>query len=66
MPIQGSAIAIVGGIITWVFIAEMDRDLERRGARFRRYLEENGFGVIGLGGDSLAEQTKSRTFKLDG
>ena len=61
----GSAFAIVGGIIAWVLIPDMERDLEGEDARFRRYLEENSFNTSGLGGGSMNEQAKSTTFKLD-
>ena len=33
--------------------------------RFRRYLEENGFNMSGVGRESGAEQVKNTTFKLD-
>lgn len=62
----GSAFAVVGGIIAWVLIPDMERDLEGEDVRFRRYLEENGFDTSTLGGDSLIEQMKSTTFKRDG
>ncbi|CAF9918041.1 MAG: hypothetical protein ALECFALPRED_000480 [Alectoria fallacina] len=61
----GSAFAIVGGMITWVFIPDMERDLEGEDVRFRRYLEDNGFDTSGLGGESLTKQARSTTFKLD-
>ena len=61
----GSAFAIVGGIIAWVFIPDIERDLEGEDVRFRRYLEENGFDTSGMGGESLTEQVKNTTFKLD-
>lgn len=61
----GSAFAIVGGIIAWVFIPDMERDLEGEDVKFRRYLEENGFDTSGLGGQSLTEEAKGTTFKLD-
>ena len=61
----GSAFAIVGGIIAWVFIPDMERDLEGEDVRFRRYLEENGFDTSELGGESWTEEVKGTTFKLD-
>lgn len=62
----GSAFAVVGGIIAWVLIPDMERDLEGEDVRFRRYLEENGFDTSTLGGESLIGQMKSTTFKRDG
>lgn len=61
----GSAFAVVGGIITWVFIPDMERSLEGEDVRFRRYLEENGFNTSELGGVSWTEEVKGTTFKLD-
>ena len=61
----GSAFAIVGGIIAWVFIPDMERDLEGEDVRFRRYLEEHGSDTNQLGGESWIEQVKGTTFKLD-
>ena len=37
----------------------------REDARFGSSLEDTAFDVIGLGGEYLAEQAKSTTFKLD-
>ena len=62
----GSAFAVVGGIITWVFIPDMERSLEGEDVRFKRYLEENGFNTGELGGVSWTEEVKGTTFKLDG
>ena len=61
-----SAFAIVGGVITWILVPDMERDMEGEDARFRQYLEENGYEKSALGGMSLTEQMKSTTLKLDG
>ena len=58
----GSAFAIVGGIIAWVFIPDMERELESEDIKFRRYLEDNGFDTSELGGESLVEQVKRTAF----
>ncbi|KAI5461005.1 major facilitator superfamily domain-containing protein [Mariannaea sp. PMI_226] len=39
----GAAFAAVGGIIAWFLIPDRERDLENEDARFRVYLEENGY-----------------------
>ncbi|OBT88790.1 hypothetical protein VE02_03123 [Pseudogymnoascus sp. 03VT05] len=39
----GAAFAIVGDLIAWFFIPDKERDLEAEDARFKAYLEENGF-----------------------
>lgn len=39
----GAAFAAVGGLIAWFLIPTMDEDLESEDARFRVYLEQNGF-----------------------
>lgn len=61
----GCAFAIVGGMIAWVVIPDVGRDLEGEDVRFRWYLEENGFATSGVGGEYLTEQVKDMTFKLD-
>lgn len=61
----GCAFAIVGGMIAWVVIPAIGRDLEGEDVRFRWYLEENGFDTSGVGGEYLTEQVKDMTFKLD-
>ena len=61
----GSAFAIVGGLIAWVLIPDMGRELESEDSRFRRYLEENGFDTSGLGGESLVGEVKGTAFKLE-
>lgn len=58
----GSAFAIVGGLIAWVFIPDKERDLESEDVRFRDYLEEKGFDTS-FYGESLVEQTKTTSFK---
>jgi MFS family permease len=59
----GSAFAIVGGIIAWVFIPDKERDLESEDVRFRAYLEAKGFDTS-FYGVSLEEETKSTAFKV--
>ena len=61
----GSAFAIVGGIIAWVLIPDMGRELESEDSRFRRYLEENGFDTSVLGGESLVGEVKGTAFELE-
>jgi hypothetical protein len=43
--LNGAAFAIVGGLIVWFFIPDKERDLEAEDARFKAYLEENGFDM---------------------
>ncbi|KAJ5948084.1 hypothetical protein N7466_001099 [Penicillium verhagenii] len=45
----GSAFTIVGGIIAWYLIPDMSRELETEDARFKAYLEENGYDVSEYG-----------------
>ncbi|OJJ54358.1 hypothetical protein ASPSYDRAFT_81990 [Aspergillus sydowii CBS 593.65] len=45
----GSAFTIVGGIIAWWLIPDMERELESEDVKFRAYLEENGYDAAGLG-----------------
>lgn len=59
----GAAFAAVGGIIAWTLIPNREKDLEGEDARFRAYLEENGFS--GDFGESLAQEIKSTNFKID-
>lgn len=61
----GSAFAIVGGIIAWVFIPDKERDLESEHVRFRTYLEERGYDTS-FYGESLVEQTRGTAFKIFG
>ncbi|CAK7205775.1 hypothetical protein SEUCBS139899_008554 [Sporothrix eucalyptigena] len=39
----GAAFAAVGGLIAWFLIPTMDKELESEDARFRAYLEQNGY-----------------------
>ncbi|BCS17216.1 uncharacterized protein APUU_10044S [Aspergillus puulaauensis] len=45
----GSAFTIVGGIIAWWLIPDMQRELESEDIKFRAYLEDNGYDAAGLG-----------------
>lgn len=62
MFLIGAAFAATGGIIAWTLIPDRERDLESEDARFRAYLEENGYG--GEFGESLAQEIKSTAFKV--
>ena len=53
----GSAFALVGGLIAWFLIPDMSRELETEDARFKAYLEENGYD-IGHYGESLQVDRK--------
>ena len=52
---------MVGGIISWVFIPDRDRELEGEDARFRAYLAEHGY--TGFFGESLEAEIKTTSFK---
>ncbi|OAA75087.1 Major facilitator superfamily domain, general substrate transporter [Akanthomyces lecanii RCEF 1005] len=44
----GAGFAMTGALITWFLVPDMERELESEDAKFRRYLEENGYhGVFG-------------------
>jgi hypothetical protein len=58
----GAAFAMVGGIISWVFIPDKEKDLESEDARFRAYLLENGY--TGTFGESLEDEIKTTNFKV--
>ncbi|KAK4897029.1 hypothetical protein LTR27_005276 [Elasticomyces elasticus] len=58
----GAAFAATGGLIAWFLIPDRERDLESEDARFRAYLEANGYS--GLFGESLEEDLKTTTFKV--
>jgi hypothetical protein len=48
----GSAFTVVGGLIAWFLIPDMSRELETEDARFKAYLQENGYD-IDLYGEAL-------------
>ncbi|KAJ9640261.1 hypothetical protein H2204_003486 [Knufia peltigerae] len=59
----GAGFAAVGGIIAWIFIPDRERDLESEDAKFRLYLEANGYH--GDFGESLIQEVKTTSFKKD-
>ncbi|PON24243.1 hypothetical protein TGAM01_v206931 [Trichoderma gamsii] len=56
----GAAFAMVGCLITWFLIPDEEKDLESEDARFRAYLEENGYK--GTFGESVDAEVKSTAF----
>lgn len=58
----GAGFAAAGGIISWTLIPDREKDLEDEDAKFRAYLEANGYD--GSFGESLVEEVKSTAFKL--
>lgn len=58
----GAGFAATGGIISWTLIPDREKDLEDEDAKFRAYLEANGYD--GSFGESLVEEVKSTAFKL--
>ncbi|KAJ5706574.1 hypothetical protein N7488_006375 [Penicillium malachiteum] len=54
----GSAFCIVGGIVAWYFIPDMSRELETEDARFKAYLEENGYDITNYGDEGLVVITR--------
>ncbi|BAE57925.1 major facilitator superfamily domain-containing protein [Aspergillus flavus] len=53
-----SAFTVVGGLIAWFLIPDMSRELEDEDARFKAYLEENGYDVSHYG-EALQVDRKS-------
>ncbi|KAJ5649151.1 uncharacterized protein N7484_002874 [Penicillium longicatenatum] len=45
----GAAFTMVGGLVSWFLIPDMSRELETEDARFKAYLEENGYDVSEYG-----------------
>lgn len=45
----GAAFPIVGGLISWFLIPDMSRELETEDARFKVYLEDNGYDISHYG-----------------
>ncbi|KAJ5754233.1 Major facilitator superfamily domain general substrate transporter [Penicillium manginii] len=54
----GSAFCIVGALITWFLVPDMSRELETEDARFKAYLEENGYDITSYGEEQLIVQHK--------
>ncbi|KAJ5716702.1 hypothetical protein N7493_008613 [Penicillium malachiteum] len=54
----GAAFCIVGGIVAWYFIPDMSRELETEDARFKAYLEENGYDITNYGDEGLVVATR--------
>lgn len=58
----GAAFALVGAIIAWTLIPDMERGLESEDVRFRAYLAENGFHDTF--GESLEDELKTTKFEI--
>lgn len=58
----GAAFAMVGCLVTWFLIPDKEKDLESEDARFRAYLEENGYE--GTFGEATDGETKSSAFHI--
>ncbi|GFP57077.1 glycerophosphoinositol permease 1 [Trichoderma asperellum] len=58
----GAAFAMVGCLLTWFLIPDKEKDLESEDARFRAYLEENGYE--GTFGESIDAEIKSSAFHI--
>ncbi|OQU97322.1 hypothetical protein CLAIMM_03268 [Cladophialophora immunda] len=57
----GAGFAAAGGIISWVFIPDRDRELESEDAKFREFLADHGYE--GEFGESLIEEVRTTAFK---
>ncbi|OJJ76013.1 hypothetical protein ASPBRDRAFT_51692 [Aspergillus brasiliensis CBS 101740] len=55
----GSAFCMVGALIAWFLIPDMSRELETEDARFRAYLEENGYDISSYGEALCVERKDS-------
>ncbi|KAJ5318193.1 hypothetical protein PENANT_c052G01203 [Penicillium antarcticum] len=53
----GAAFTVVGGLISWFLIPDMSRELETEDARFKEYLEQNGYDVS-LYGEALVVNSR--------
>ncbi|KAM6483581.1 major facilitator superfamily domain-containing protein [Trichoderma sp. SZMC 28011] len=58
----GAAFAMVGGLVTWFLIPDKEKDLESEDARFRAYLQENGYE--GTFGEAADDELKSSAFHI--
>ncbi|GFF43595.1 probable metabolite transport protein GIT1 [Aspergillus udagawae] len=52
----GSGFAVLGGLCSWFLIPDMSRELETEDARFKAYLEENGYDISHYGEALLVER----------
>ncbi|KAF7178259.1 hypothetical protein CNMCM7691_006934 [Aspergillus felis] len=52
----GSGFAVIGGLCSWFLIPDMSRELETEDARFKAYLEENGYDISHYGEALLVER----------
>ncbi|KIW89724.1 uncharacterized protein Z519_09880 [Cladophialophora bantiana CBS 173.52] len=59
----GAGFAAAGGIISWIFIPDRDRELESEDANFREYLAAHGYE--GEFGESLVAEMKTTAFKAE-
>ncbi|KIW76254.1 hypothetical protein Z517_11000 [Fonsecaea pedrosoi CBS 271.37] len=59
----GAGFAAAGGIISWIFIPDRDRELESEDAKFREYLAAHGYE--GDFGESLIVEVKTTVFNRD-
>ena len=57
----GAAFAAVGGIIAWFLLPDRERQLEDEDAKFREYLEANGY--YGDFGESVEREIESTAFR---
>ncbi|OAP61446.1 hypothetical protein AYL99_03649 [Fonsecaea erecta] len=57
----GAGFAAAGGIISWIFIPNRDRELESEDAKFREYLAAHGYE--GEFGESLVAEVRTTVFK---
>ncbi|GFF70994.1 probable metabolite transport protein GIT1 [Aspergillus lentulus] len=51
-----SGFAVLGGLCSWFLIHDMSRELETEIARFKAYLEENGYNISHYGEALLVER----------
>lgn len=56
----GAAFTVVGGLIAWLLIPDMSRELETEEARLKEYLEQNGYDVS-LYGEALVVSSQGST-----
>jgi MFS family permease len=50
----GSAFTVVGGLISWFLIPDRSRELENEDAKFKAYLEQNGYDISNYGSGLVA------------